>query len=525
MSGSAQLDRIRVVDLIDAQTERDPDRACLIFDDVELSYREVQRQSIALANGLVERGIGRGAKVALLSTNHPMCVIATIATLRAGAVWVPINPRDSVEDISRLLSRLTVTALAYHSGFADRVDALIAGTDVTQCFGLDRPTAHHENLASVAANSTSSAPPQVDWSDDDIVAIFATGGTTGVPKGVMFANDRLVALARHWADFGMSDGDVRRLAAAPLTHVAGRACLVGMASGVTTVVLEQFDPVKVLDAIEQQRITAVTTPPTLLYKLLAVPDVRTRDYSSLTTIGYGAAPIALASLKEAIDVFGPVLTEGYGQTEAPLFIARMSAAEHFGPDGRLVSDERLKSCGRPTPFADVRILDDAGNELPTGAEGEIAVRADFVMNGYYDDPVATAAAFAGDHLRTGDIGRFDADGFLSIVGRRKEMIISGGFNVYPAEVENALAERPEVREAAVVGEPDDVWGEVVVAYVELRGGASADPGELHAWARARLGGVKAPKRIEIVDELPRNANGKVLKRLLTPAAARLSEVS
>lgn len=508
------MDDQRIVDLIDDQVKRDPDRACLVFGDEQFSYREVQLMSIRLASGLSDRSIPPGAKFAVLSTNHPMCMVVTLALLRIRCVWVPVNPRDSIHDIVAVLRRLDVDCVAVHSRFALDLPRILEGVPSIKWWTCLDTVCGDVPAIMEWADEQATELSSVDWEPSDLAAIFSTGGTTGVPKGVMFDQQRLTALARHWNELELSKGHVRRLAAAPLTHVAGRACLAGMTNGTTTVVLERFDPAEVLQTIERERITALTTPPTMLYMLLAQPDVREYDYSSLETIGYGAAPITLDGLKTAIDVFGPVMTEGYGQTEAPMVITRMEPAEHFDDEGGLASDERLRSCGRATPFVDLRIVDEEDRDVKIGAVGEILVLGDFTMVGYYNDPEATQATMSNGYVRTGDLGRLDDHGYLTIVGRKKDMIISGGFNVYPAEVESALAERSEIYESAVVGVPDPIWGETVVAVVLPVAGAALDPDEIRQWARERLGSVKAPKRIVVADDLPRNTNGKVTKHVL-----------
>jgi acyl-CoA synthetase (AMP-forming)/AMP-acid ligase II len=303
------------------------------------------------------------------------------------------------------------------------------------------------------------------------------------------------------------------LAAAPLTHVSGRVSLGVMAAGGTTVVLPHFDPGAVLAVIEQHRITTMMLPTTLLTRLLAHPAAGSTDTSSLKRVSVGASPVPVELIKRAIDVFGPVVAQNYGQTEAPMYIATMHPFEYLS-DGGLAPDERLASCGRPTRFSEVRTVGTDGNEVAAGETGEIVVKGNFVMDGYLDDDAATAEARLGDWHRTGDLGTFDDDGYLRIVGRVKDLIISGGFNVYPAEIENVLAEQPCVHESAVIGLPDPDWGERVVAVVEATDGEPCDVEQLAAHVRARLGPVKTPKEIVTVASLPRNANGKILKHVL-----------
>jgi acyl-CoA synthetase (AMP-forming)/AMP-acid ligase II len=278
------------------------------------------------------------------------------------------------------------------------------------------------------------------------------------------------------------------------------------------VVLTKPDPAQLLGAIQKYRVTELFLPPTVIYRLLDIPDLRKKaDFSSLEYFLYGAAPMSVEKLKLAIDVFGPVMMGGYGQTEAPTSISFLTPGEHF-VSGQLAPDERLASVGRPNPLVRVEIMDDANMILPAGETGEICVRGDLVMKGYYKAPERTAETIVDGWLHTGDIGHLDSDGYLHITDRKKDMIISGGFNVYPSEVEQVIWSHPAVQDCAVIGVPDAQWGEAVKAVVELNAGQLVREDELIALCKDRLGSVKAPKTIEFVDSLPRSPVGKVLKK-------------
>ncbi len=489
-----------IVHTIVDRVTRWPDRAALIFGDDSITYSELLEQVLDAAAWLEEHHIGRGSKVAVLTTNHPMAVVSAPGALYVGATWVPANPRDAASDIAAMLARVDC-------------DALLFGAVTDAVAVIERETPGLRLLAPLDdLSAPRSKAPTLQPRPDDDAAIFFTGGTTGVPKGVVFRHRSLSALAEGYVELCSPD-DTISLASAPLTHVAGRQCLASLTGGATTVILPQFDPTGVLDAIERYGVTMIMLTPTMLYMVLAVPDIHARNLSSLRRVSYGAAPVALDRLKEAIDVFGPVLQGGYGQTESPMLISSLLPAEHVS-DGGLAEDRRLASVGRSTRFSDVRILGDDDTELPPGEVGEIVVAGDYQMDRYYQDSAATSAVRVGRFQRTGDLGFLDADGFLTIAGRKKDMIITGGFNVYAAEVESALAAHPAVYEVAVFGLPDPMWGESVNAAVQLRIDAAVNVEELRSWARDRLGGVKAPKRIEIIDQIPRSDNGKVLKRAL-----------
>lgn len=286
-----------------------------------------------------------------------------------------------------------------------------------------------------------------------------------------------------------------------------------LAIGATTVILDRAEPGLLMDAIERHRVTTLFLPPTVIYSMLAHPDVRARDYSSLQNLIYAAAPMSVRKLKEAWEVFGPVLVQTFGQAEAPMVCTALDQEAHR----RAImsgDDRRLASCGRPTLLTSVAILDESGHVQPPGATGEIAIAGDLLMAGYHGNPEATAACRVGEWQRTGDLGHIDSEGFVAITDRKKDMIISGGFNVYPSEIEQLLWAHPAVRDCAVVGCPDPKWGEAVVAVVELKSGEIIDEATLIAHCKAGLGSIKAPKRIEFWPELPRSPVGKVLKRVV-----------
>ncbi len=310
-----------------------------------------------------------------------------------------------------------------------------------------------------------------------------------------------------------ADDSIVNLAAAPITHTAGLLSMPATARGGTVVILPKPEPRTVLDAISRHRVTDLFLPPTMIYRLLGTDGVRNADLSSLRYFIYGAAPMSLDKLRSAVDVFGPVMTGAYGQVEAFAAIAYLRPEEHL-VDGKTAPDTRLSSCGRPYPLIDARILDENGVAVPAGTTGEICVRGDLVMKGYYHDQEQTETMIVDGWLHTGDIGHLDGEGYLHITDRKKDMIISGGFNVYPSEIEQVIWSHPAVMDCAVIGTPHDDWGEAVTAVVELNPGMEVTAGDLRKLCRDRLGGIRTPKRIEVVESLPRSANGKVLKREL-----------
>ena len=301
------------------------------------------------------------------------------------------------------------------------------------------------------------------------------------------------------------------LAAAPMTHTAGFLTLAATARGGKVVVIARPDPDELLDIVCNERVTEFFLPPTVIFRLLETPGVEKRDFSHLRYFMYGAAPMSVEKLRAAIKVFGPVMLQGYGQTEAPGSIAFLRPSDHFR-NGEIADERRLSSCGLPSVLNTTAILDDRGRPAPPGETGEICVRGDIVMKGYYKQPGKTAEVIVDGWLHTGDLGHLDDEGYLHITDRKKDMIISGGFNIYPSEVEQVIWSHPAVLDCAVIGVPDERWGEAVKAVVELKPGAPATAEELIAICKEKLGSVRAPKSVDFIDALPRSPVGKVLKK-------------
>jgi acyl-CoA synthetase (AMP-forming)/AMP-acid ligase II len=340
--------------------------------------------------------------------------------------------------------------------------------------------------------------------------IVGTGGTTGRPKGVMLTGRNLETMTALTLMGYPFRGRPVYLALAPLTHAAGVLCFPVLAMGGEIVIMPKPDLGAFLALVASHQVTHTFLPPTLIYMLLDHPDLQQANLSSLQCFWYGAAPMSAARLAEAITMFGPVMAQLFGQTEAPMMISMMPPEDHLNPDGS-IAVHRLGSAGRPAPLVTVAVMDESGALLPPGERGEIVIRSSLVMAGYYKNPEATGQVSRFGWHHTGDIGYLDRDNFLYIVDRLKDMIITGGFNVYSAEVEQAVLEHPDVQDCGVIGLPDDKWGERVTAIVQLRPGHQVTPGELTAFVKGRLGSVKAPKQVEIWPDLPRSKVGKVLK--------------
>jgi fatty-acyl-CoA synthase len=500
---------MRLTDYLDKGASLSSGAACLTMGGTTFSYGQVQELSWQVARALGRSGVRPGDKVAILSANDPVAFSCVFGIVRAGAVWCPVNPRNEAAENRDLLDLFDCSCLIFQGAFEPLVVQMLPGLPkLTTLVCLDRQTA----TATAFADWLSAIPAQPHEAEpiDDIAMIVGTGGTTGKPKGVMLTGQNIETMSALTLLGYPFTGRPVYLALAPLTHAAGVLCFPVMALGGEIVVMPKPDLTEFLALIERHRVTHTFLPPTLIYMLLAHEDLASTDLGSLQCFWYGAAPMSAARLEEAIAKIGPVMAQLFGQTEAPMMISTMAPDDHFNPDGS-IARERLSSAGRPAPLVTVAIMDDEGRLLPTGERGEIVVRGSLVMAGYYKNPSATEEASRHGWHHTGDIGYLDADNFLYIVDRAKDMIITGGFNVYSAEVEQVLMEHPTIQDCAVIGLPDDKWGERVTAVLQIQSGQSITPDAVKVFVKERIGSVKTPKQVEIWPDLPRSKVGKVLK--------------
>ena len=503
---------MQVIDFLDKGAARYPDRH-LVHDGVSgITYREAQLLTYRIANAIQAAGMGPDSKIAFLTPNHPLSFIAQYGAIRAGAAWLPLNTRNSIDENTDILNVLDAEWMLFHSAYSDdiaRVREQCPGIKEYVC--IDAANPHGPNLLEWIAEQPERAP-EVVRGRDDIFALLTTSGTTGRPKGVMATQLNYEStMASFNATMSFAEPPVH-LVAAPLTHAAGLFAATMLAQGGTQLILPRADPALILEWIEKFKVSAMFLPPTLIYMLLSHPDIRKYDYSSMRYFVYGAAPMSAEKLREASSVFGPVFFQIYGQMEALMMMSTMSPAEHQEALSDPGKQKRLMSAGRPGPYVTVGVMDDNGNLLPSGQAGEIVCRGNIVMRGYYNNPAATSEVSQFGWHHTGDIGKFDEDGFLYLVDRKKDMIISGGFNVYPSEVEQVIWTHPAVQDCAVVGIPDEKWGEAVTAIVEVKPGKTVSAEELIVLCKEKLGGVKAPKSVHFWANLPRSSVGKVLKR-------------
>lgn len=500
---------MRLTDYLDKGASLGATAPCLTMNGHTLTYAQVQQLSWRIARALARSGIRPGERVAILSANDTLAFACVFGIARAGAVWCPINPRNEAAENHELLDLFDCTCLIFQSAFAPLVSAVaprLPGLRTLVC--LDGNASDASSFDDWVRECPDD-PWQVEPLDE-LAMLVGTGGTTGRPKGVRLTGHNIETMTALTLMSYPFEPRPRYLALAPLTHAAGVLCFPILTLGGEIVVMPAPDLGEFLTLIERHRITHTFLPPTLIYMLLDHPALSEADLGSLECLWYGAAPMSTARLAAALDRIGPVMGQLFGQSEAPMMVATLAPKEHFRPDGSIAT-ERLSSAGRPTPLTQVAIMAADGQLLAAGERGEIVVRGPLVMAGYHKNPDATAEVSRYDWHHTGDIGYLDADNYLYIVDRAKDMIITGGFNVYSAEVEQALLTHPAVQDCAVIGLPDDKWGERVTAVVQLHLSHTVTVEELREHTKARLGGVKTPKQVEIWPDLPRSKIGKVLK--------------
>lgn len=504
-----------ITDFFDSGFRKNPDAIAFAMDDETWTFKEAQKISNQVAHGLSELGYSKETKAAVLSGNNPLSWFCVLGLWRVGFAWVPLNPRNPLEDHLHMLQGFDVEVLFYQRAFLPIIESLKIECPQIKTFICIDDDVNGDLSLSQWIISIPDTTFDVKCEPDDLAAIMPTGGTTGLPKGVMLTHRNLgvsISFSINNNHYEPQESIVN-LAAAPMTHTAGFLSLPVSARGGKVVVINKPDLELMLETIERHQVTEVFLPPTVIYRLLSLPNIEQKNFSSLRYMMYGAAPMSVSKLKQAIEVFGPVMLQGYGQTEAPGAISSLLPGDHF-KEGGIASDDQLSSCGRPSLFNATSIRGENKELLPQGDTGEICVRGDIVMKGYYKQPEKTAETIIDGWLYTGDVGHIDDSGFLHITDRKRDVIITGGFNVYPSEVEQVLWTHDSVLDCAVIGIPDEQWGEAVKAVVELKSGKQANSEDLILFVKQKLGSVKAPKSIDFIDTLPRSPVGKVLKKEL-----------
>ena len=501
---------MRFIDFFDQGVRYYASNVAFLDSESSYTYAEADTHIHKIAGAIRGNGFPKGTRVGVYSPNSNNAWLALLGLMRAECVWLPINPRNSIETNVDLSGRFEMEIMFYDSCFNQEVQEIQKQVPNLKAFvcingegslgeSLDGFTNGHPDFHQVGSHE-----------QNELAAIFPTGGTTGKSKGVLMNHEALETfVANYYTHFNYHEGSVH-LVVAPMTHSAGiMGCLHFMRGG-KNVITKHVDPLSIMQDIAEHKVTHLFLPPTVMYMMLAHEDVGKYDYSSLQHFIVGAAPTSLEKLKEAIEIFGPCMTEAYGQTEAPAAITLKAPWDYMDKDGN-INEERLKGIGRPAAFSTVKILGEDGQEQRRGEPGEICVSGRLVTLGYLNNPEATAEAHRDGWLWTGDVGVMAEDGYIQIVDRSKDMIITGGFNVYPNEVEQAITEHPAVQDCAVIGIPDEKWGEAVKGVIQLKPGQVVTEDEIITLVKDKLGGVKAPKSVDFIDDLPRSPNGKVMK--------------
>jgi acyl-CoA synthetase (AMP-forming)/AMP-acid ligase II len=495
---------------------RYPARPAWLPGNLAMTFREAEARVNRLGRALLSLGGQPGDRVAMLISNCYQGLETLLAPMKAGMAVVPMNIRLHPSEHEYMLNDSGAFALIYGEEFRDHL-AQIRGnlTSIKHFICVGRGAAGDLGYDQVLDGQRETpADPAIE--SDDLAWLFYTSGTTGHPKGAMLTHRNLLTMAEQFLlnINPARPGDVL-LHAAPITHGSGLSIFHHIAVGAASAfpATRAFDPPRIFEAIQRYHATTMFLVPTMINLLLASLDKGKYDLSSLHTIFYGGAPMYVEQLLEAVRTFGPVFVQLFGQGEAPMTCTSLPKEEHLAGDDP-VKLKRLASAGRETTAVRVRIVDDADRDVPASQMGEIVVRGDLVMKGYWNKPEATAETLRGGWLHTGDIGYLDADGYLYITDREKDMIISGGSNVYPREIEEVICRHPAVFEVAVIGIPDEKWGETVKALVVPREGRSATEAEIIEHCKRHMASYKKPQSVEFLPALPKNAYGKVLKREL-----------
>lgn len=498
-----------IADIPRVQAERRGDASAFWFEGRTTNYKDLNHRSSQIANGLIGLGVEPGDRIAYLAKNTDKYYEILLGAAKSRTALAGMNYRLAAPELKFILTDAKAKILFVSPDYFEAIASIAADCpDLKHIFVLE---GDHDTWPSFDEwrDSQSSADPFLPSApDDDIIQLY-TSGTTGLPKGVCLTN------ANYHSFFGQAGTmdwaayrpDENIMNAMPLFHVAGvNVGLVGIAQGSKVYVLREVDPMLILKLIEEEKINHAFWVPAVIMLLTQMPNVENVDFSSLSMVTYGASPIAEALLIQAQKLMGCRFCQLYGLTET------VGGGTYLPPDAHDPARGKLRSCGVPWPGAEVRCVDSNDNPVPTGQIGEIVIQSGFVMKGYWNRPEATAEALRNGFFHTGDAGYFDEEGYLYIHDRIKDMIVSGGENVYPAEVENCLYAHPDIADVAVIGVPDEKWGESVKAVIVVNEGASPSDEAIIGWAKERIASYKCPKSIDRIQALPRNPSGKILRK-------------
>ncbi|MFC2067025.1 class I adenylate-forming enzyme family protein [Chloroflexota bacterium] len=497
-----------------------PDKTAIVFEGKRYTFSQLNERVNRLANALSNLGARKGDRVALLQVNCNQCVETYFAIAKLGAIYVPLNFRVKAHELAYMLNSSEAVTLLVGERYIDMVNSMRPDlTSVHNFISIDNKVdnmLYYEDLMS--SSSAEEVATEID--DGDTTILMYTAGTTGFPKGVMLSHNSFSFYLLDNVTPADPESEEGNILTVPLYHVAGIQAMMAAIYGGRTLVMErQFDAKDWMELVEKEKANRAMMVPTMLKQLLDHPDFGKHDLSSLKVITYGAAPMPLTVIKKALDVFpGVNFINAFGQTETASTITALNPEDHVISGTEEEKEKKLKrlsSIGKPMSDIEMKVIDEEGHELPPGEVGEILARGPRVMTGYWKDEEKTEKTIDKDGwVHTGDVGYVDEDGYFFLSGRATDMIIRGGENISPEEVEGVLHSHPKIEEAAVIGVPDEEWGEEPKAIVVLKQGETATPEEIMEYCRARLASFKRPRAVAFVDSLPRNPMGKILKREL-----------
>jgi acyl-CoA synthetase (AMP-forming)/AMP-acid ligase II len=484
----------------------------MVFEGKRISYEEMDRETNRLARGFYALGMEKGDRVAIQAWNRPEIAETEVACYKAGMVRIPINARLSPAETFEILNNAEVkTILADRQHLEPLLESRQSLATVRHFIDLDGALPGVGSFEKFLAGSRDEGL-EVEVGAEDPAVLTYSSGTTGKLKGIMQSYGNRMAMIRKalmFPEVRIRPGDTF-IHVGPITHVSGMLLMPLFFTGGCNLILNRFDLDLLLETIQREKVNYTMVVPAMINFLLAYPKATRFKYDSLKGIFYGAAPIAPARVEQAIDLFGPILFQGYGMSETTSFVTVLTASEHFAALKN--NPARLGSCGRPVFETEVRVVNEKGEEVSPGEMGEITARGPDIMKGYYKDPELTGKTIVNGWIQSGDMAKVDEEGYIYIVDRKTEMIISGGFNIYPSEIEQVLYRHPAVLEACVLGVPDDKWGEAIKAVVVLKKGESATEEALIEHCKGELSGFKKPKSVDFVAELPKNPNGKIARK-------------
>ncbi len=497
-----------------------PDKEAIIFEEKRLTFVQLNERVNRLANALLGLGIQKGDRVAMMQVNTNQCIEAYFATARVGGIYVPLNFRARGNELTYMLNTAEANTLFVGDRYLDLIDSIRPTlTTVKHYISLDRP---HKDMLNYEKLIDSSPADDVftEIDDNDTTILMYTAGTTGFPKGVMLSHNSFSVYVLENVSPADLETTEKNILTVPLYHVAGTQAMIAAIYGGRTLVMQrQFEPKQWMELVETEKVNRAMMVPTMLKQLMEHPDFAKHDLRSLKVITYGAAPMPLEVIKRAIEVFpGVGFINAFGQTETASTVTMLSPEDHIisgTPEEIEKKLKRLSSIGKPMSDVEMKVVDENGKDLPPNQIGEIIARGPRVMSGYWKDKEKTARTIDKDGwVHTGDMGYRDEDGYFFLSGRTTDMIKRGGELIAPEEVEAILHGHPKVDEAAVVGVPDEDWGEVPICVCVLKKGETCTAQELMEYCRTNLASYKRPRAVVFCEELPRNPMGKVLKRLL-----------